>query len=560
MLATADTTPAAAPPAPPRVRVKAGSSRAHMAAKSTSYTGASRTANNVTMWRPSLKSADADIFRDAPLLRARARDLRRNHPYAAQAVRASRLGVIGERLRYSCRPDWRFLGISQDEASHWGSEFERVWENYAHNEFFSIDAGRRLNFTTMMALLHDSDFVDGDSLAAWEWDESRPWRGCVQVIDVDRLSNPYGAPETRNLKGGVALNDFGAPVGYHIRNAHPAELGIVGMANATWSFIPAQTPWGRHVFRHGYEIERAGQTRGVTQFASVLIAMKQGAEYTDVALQQAILQASYAAVLVSQQNYADALEIVAGGDPTKAGDIVALAEENLAAALEYHEKIQLRFQGSQVPILWPGEDLKILNPGTGAANIGEFQKEATKSYAAGTGTDPIQVGQDYSQVNYSSAKMAAATSFRHYAMRRNRLIDTFAFPMVSNFLEEIVHSGAFWLPKGIKPGDFYIVRQALTRGKFLTQGAPMLDPVKERQGQLIGLQMGAETLQDIAAEDGRDYLEVLDQQARELAERAARGLPPPMGMMPPPMPGEDPAGDGGDTEDPPATDKTDGGA
>lgn len=533
-----------------RVRVKAASAMMAVGSR-TSYSGASNAQPNIAMWRPPLKSADADVLRDADKVRARARDLRRNHPYAQQAVRASRLGVIGETLRYSCRPDWRYLGIDAEEAVRWGQEFERIWENYAHGYGFQVDARRMLNFTQLMALVHDCDFTDGEALVASEWDERRTWRTCFQVVDVDRLSNPMGRPETVYLKHGVQLDELSGPVGYFVRDAHPGDIGLLGAKLFTWSYIRRETDWGRMVMAHTFEPDRPFQTRGMSAFASVITAMKMGAEYTETALQQAILQASYAAVIVSQQNYKDALEIINGMAPDQAQTVIDLAEENLEAAMLHHEQVQLRFNGSSIPVLWPGEDLKIMSPGNGAVAIGEFQSHATKSYAAGTGTDPIQVSQDYSQVNYSSAKMAAATSFRHYAMRRGRLISGAAMPMVANVLEEAIFSGAMNMPKGLSPADFYAARAALIRGTFLTQGAPMLDPVKERQGQQLALTMGLTTLQDIAAQDGDDYRDIMDQQAREAIERAERGLGP---VQPGPMPNA-PAGNAKDDQPEPDSDK-----
>ncbi len=514
----------AAKAAKPRIRVKANSRAAMSMGMRNSYTGASQVNSNLALWRPPLKSADADIRFDADKVRARARDLRRNHPYAAQAVRASRLGVIGKKLRYSCRPDFRFLGIDQDEAMRWAQEFERIWDSYAHSLDFSVDAGRRLNFTQKMALAHDSLFVDGEVFEAAEWNDQRKWKTCFQSIDIDRLSNPNGRAESLYLKNGIELDRFSAPIAYHVRDGHPSDTGYINIKSLNWTKIARETAWGRPIGMHFFEIERAGQTRGISAFAPVISSMKMGAEYTETALQQSILQASYAAVLTSQQNYKDALEIIDGMGPDEATSVTDLAEENLEAAMEHHERISLRFNGASIPVLWPGEDLKMLSPGQGATSLGEFQAQSTKSYAAGTGTDPIQVSQDYSQVNYSSAKMAAATSYRHYEARRELLTSNLGMKMVASFLEESVFYGGFALPKGVSPLDFYEARDALIRGKFLTQGAPILDPVKESQGQQLRLQMGTETLQDIAAEQGRDYIDVMDQQQREQAERRERGL------------------------------------
>ena len=492
-----------------------------------SHTGASLQHQNIALWRPPLRSADADMLRDSGVIRARARDLYRNHPYARQAVRASAIGVIGKKLRYSCRPDHKFLGLDFEEAVRWGQEFERVWDTYSHGLGVFADAGRRMNFTQQMRLAHKARFVDGEAFGTLEWAPWRKWRTCLQLIDVDRLSSPHQTPESVHLKAGVALNDLSEPIAYHIRHSHPADTGILGAKPFEWLRVDRETAWGRPIVLHSYEMERSGQTRGMSAFAPVILDMKMGREFTETSLQQAILQASYAAVMISQQNYKEALEIIAASPPDKASSIADLAAENLEAAVAYHDQVKVKFNGASVPILWPGEDLRLLTPGNTAANLGDFQDHATRSYAAGTGTDPIAVSQNFSNVNYSSAKMSSASSWRGYEIMREDLIGDLAMPHVAAFLEEVFHSGALPLPKGIKPHEFYDARDALIKGTFLTMGAPNLDPVKEAQALNLELTMGTATLQDAAAEKGVDYLDLLDQQAREVLDRQMRGLPPP---------------------------------
>ncbi|OYW56791.1 MAG: phage portal protein [Hyphomicrobium sp. 32-62-53] len=492
----------------------------------TSHTAASYTDQNIALWRPPLRSADGDTLRDAGVIRARARDLVRNHPYAKMAVRASSIGVVGKRLRYSCRPDYKFLGIDHEEAVRWGQEFERVWEAYAHGPEPLVDAGKRMSFSQFMRLAHRMRFVDGEALATMEWAPGYKWRSCAQLVDCDRLSNPNGKPDSAYLKSGVALSDLSEPIAYYIRHGHPGDFGLINAETLKWSEISRRTAWGRRIVMHSYDLERAAQTRGVSALASTIVDMKMGREFVETSLQQAILQASYAAVLVSQQNYKDALEIIAGMSPDKAKTVTDLAIENLEAAAAFHESAQLRFNGSKVPMLFPGEDLKLLTPGNKGASLAEFQSQSVKAYAAGMGVNPVSVSQDYSNVNYSSAKMASADSWRHYEVMREDLIGDIAMPMVDAFLEEVFHSGALELPKGIKPFEFYDAKHALIKGVFLTQGAPNLDPVKEAQAAQMEIAMGAKTLQDICAENGEDYLDKLDQQAAEQKARAVRGLVP----------------------------------
>ena len=552
-------TSAPAAPARSRVRVPARGMRMDAGgtavAPRTAYTGASNHHPNIRLWQPTLASADAEVLRDAAKLRARARDLYRNHPYARQAVRASRLGVIGRKLRYSCRPDHRFLGIDFEEAVRWGQEFERVWETYAHGLGFYADAGRRRSFTEQMALLHKARFVDGEALATFEWAPERRWRTCLQVVDVDRLSNPNGYPESAYFKGGIEPSALDEPVAYHIRNGHPADHVFVRAEHLSWSRVERETKWGRPICAHAFEADRGGQTRGVSLFAPVILDMKMSREYAEATLASAILQSSYAAVLVSQQNYKEALEVIATMPPDQGKTVSDLALENLEAAVAYHEQANIRFNGAALPILFPGEDLKLLTPGHKADSLADFNSSSTRAFAAGTGTDPIAVSQDYSNVNSSSAKMAAANAWGFYGVLREEMISTFAMPHVAAFLEEIVSSGGLDLPKGISRFDFYDARDALIKGTFLTQGAPNLDPVKEAQATLMEINMGITTLQDAAAERGEDYLDKLDQRARENIELATRGLPPPGMPAMPPAPAEESSGDdAGGADDPPAND------
>lgn len=541
-----------AAPARPRIRVPAVMLPGLMKASrdpvdGSSYAAASQFNRDIGLWRPPLRSADAEILRDASLVRARARDLYRNHPYARQAVRTSRIGVIGKYLRLALRPDYRFLGIDMAEARRWAREFERVWDTYAHGAGWHVDAGRRMTFSRLMGLAHDLLFIDGEVLAAAEWAPARRWKSCFQLIDIDRLSNPNGAPDSAYLKGGIALDDHSAPLGYHIRNAHPGDIGLMPAGRSmTWSFVPRENDWGRTLVMHAFEPERAGQTRGISGFTTVIRAMKMGQEFGETELAAAVLQASYAMVITSQANYKEAMEIVdveldENGNPVS-NPLTDMALRHLEAVSAYHNEMQIRFAGLKIPHLVPGEDLKMVAPGQKATGYAEFMGHKVKEFSAGLGTDPIQTSQDYSDVNYSAARMSVASNYRQYELIRSNLIFGVAMPMVASFMEEVLHARALPMPKGLAESDLYEALPALAKGTFITAGAPMLDPVKERQGQTMGWTLGLDTLESMAGEEGDDWMELVDQKAVEITYMRERGVPLPGEPVLPPM-SEAPADD-----------------
>lgn len=513
------------------------------------YVGGSHVNRDIGLWRPPLRSADADLLRDYKTVRARARDLARNHPYAAQTIRMSRLGVIGTRLKFSSNVDWRFLGVDQDEAIRWGQELERVWESYAHSPDFWVDAGRRMDFTGLMGLVHDADVTDGEALVAFEWDEARRWRSCWQVVDVDRLENPQGAPDNDYLRAGVQLDRLSAPVGYFVRNGHPSDIALTSVERSmTWRYVPRWSEWGRANICHTFETHRAGQTRGISVFAPVLRAMRMGAEYGEMALAAAALQASFAATLTTAADGDKIAEMLDAldADDTTGNAVTDYALDHLRKMASYYGQDGINFMiaGLKVPHLAPGDELDLKTPGQNMANYGDFMQAQVKQYAAGTGTDPIAVSQDFSNVNYSSAKMAAAINYRSYAERRRRQTQAVGLHIVGAHLDELVFSGAMRLPKGVSPLDYFAAKPALIRGDFLTQGAPNLDPLKEVQALQNELMLGISTIQQACAERGIDYLDQLDQLARERRDFEARGLPPPMTMgLVPAKPAKDEGGE-----------------
>lgn len=539
-------TPAALPPRRPRGGTSMGAHR-------TAYAAGDRSSSNIAFWRPALKSVDAEVLHDGPTIRARARDLVRNNPYAAHAVRISRIAVVGAKLRLALRPDWRYLGLDHKSAMDWAREVERVWDQYSHGPNMWFDAGRRMSFTDLFNLIHDEDFVAGEALTVAEWDEARPWSTCFQVVDIDRLSNPHGAPESEVMKGGVELDRLGAPVGYHIRNAHPGEHATLlrPMATATWTRVPRETEWRRMIAVHSYQHVRAGQTRGVSEFASAIVALKMGHEYQEMELATATAQASFAAVLTSTANLKEALAMVDDTVDPQTGELVSAAAAALEESIDYYNGLDLRFNGVKVPKLAQGDKLELVGSKHPTSGYPEFVRNQIHAVAAGLGVDPIALTQDYSKATYSANKMSYAHNGRAAETRRARLIRMVAMPMFTAWLEEAVAKGAIDLPKGLDASQFYAARDALARGTFITASRAILEPLKERQGQQLGRSIGVETLESICGEEGESWEDNLEQIAREnqLANELGIFLPGQPLPLPAAAGGSDDEDDGEDKPD-----------
>lgn len=58
----------------------------------------------------------------------------------------------------------------------------------------------------------------------------------VQIVDPDRLSNPQQNFDMPNVRGGVEIDGDGAPIAYHIREAHIGDWWS-GAKTMTWRRI-----------------------------------------------------------------------------------------------------------------------------------------------------------------------------------------------------------------------------------------------------------------------------------------------------------------------------------
>lgn len=496
-----------------------------------------RGGGEVAGWRPRNISADKAAIYDAPMVRARARDLVRNNAHAKNAVRMNDDAVSGSGVKLALRIDWRSLGIKDKEiASEWQDYVTRQWEAYAEGVEFQADAQRQSSFSEMFALVNRTRFIDGDALAVLELKPGTgPYQTCINLIDIDRLSNPMGAPDSKFLRGGIERDALGEPIAYHIRLSHPDDVGF-DLATQTWQRVPRQTPWGRPIILHVFNKLRPEMSRGVSEFASVIHAFKMLGTYRDTELQSAITQAGFTAVIKTELDYGDALKVIGAHGSKVAGQqtnpLVDGITGQMALASEYHnEHGEITFNGNKIPHLLPNESLEFNRPTHPNTNFDGFESAFLKNLAAGLGVEAHELAKNYKEVNYSAARAALLAVWRTYRARRNHLVQHWAMPFFAAWLEEAVAIGIVQLPKGVR--DFLSAKPFLVRGEFIAWGKPMIDPYKERQAQQLGVQMGVETVEDIAAEEGANWRDKAEQIATEKKYFESLGLPYP-GSMPPP--------------------------
>lgn len=483
-------------------------------------------------WYPFLWSPDAqlNIYRDRIV--SRVRDLVRNDGWASGAITRVLDNAVGANFRPVSKPDYRALAVMSGNKAfnaEWASEFGRVaevaWRNWSNDPNRYCDAQRKQTVSQMLRVGFRHKLIDGDALAVLLWLEDQPGRRgarystTVQLIDPDRLSNPQLQFDQQSWRGGVQIDQYGAAVGYWIREAHQGNWWDAAKS-MTWKFMPRETPDGRPIVIHDFEVERAGQHRGGAGILTPVIQrLKMLFKYDTTELDASILNAIFGAYVESPYDPAMVEDALGGPDSDGLGPYQT-------ARSEFHNERRITLGEVRMPTLFPGEKINAVDASRPVSNFKEFENAVLRNVAAGSGLSAQQVSNDWSDVNYSSARAALLESWKTLTRRRDEFADNFATPIWSAFLEEAMEIEDFPMPAGAP--DFVDARGAYSRCRWIGPGRGWIDPVAERQGSILGMGAGLSTLeQEVAENAGNDWEEVLDQRAREIEAYHARGLEPP---------------------------------
>lgn len=477
----------------------------------------------VANWHPRLGSADADWLRDRPLSVARIRDLKRNDGWAAAGDDRLVDMLVGGVLRPNAKPDAKGLGITQDQADALGRSIQSAWRSWADDATFRCDAERTLPFAGLAGLAAREFVGIGESTTVLRWIERPGWtyRTAVQVVDPDRLSNPMGQPDTDELRGGVEKDGDGAPVAYHFRRAHPGDIGIASAQSLSWERIERWDQvgyWDRPKVLHLFDKERPGQTRGVSRLVRSLTKLRGLSRYSESEIRTAAINATIVGSLYTQMGAEYAADRL-GSDPTPGADWSNFNQQRAGFYQQQNVLDDARFL-----TLFPSDRLDLNTQPRQTAGYPAFQRAFLQALAASIGISYEQLSMDWSQTNYSSARAALNEVWRGVNRLRAVLIWGFGQPVYAAFLEDALDAEAIELPRGVR--DFYEAPAAWLRADWIGPGRGFIDPVKEAQASSLRTDGMISTLEREAAEQGGDWEMILEQLARERAERERLGLSP----------------------------------
>ncbi len=433
-------------------------------------------------------SADSEIRPALRKLRDRCRQLARNEPIAAKALQIFRTQVVGDKglhLQVRARNIPRPGQLKGDLDMSGNDIVERAWKEWSAKGVAEISG--RHSWIDCQQLVQESLVRDGEVLIKHIRNADNRFGYAIQFLEPDYLDEEYNIPAKNGNRVvmGVELNQYNKPVAYHLHNgtAHPYDTN--GQTGGRIR-VPASD------IMHIYRPERCQQTRGVPLFASVMNQIHQLNGYAEAELVAARLSASKSMFLKTQDG------VGYSGDDFN-GE---------AAIMDAGEPGSI----SQLP---PGVDIVTPNMDHPNSAFESFHKAMLRSIASGLGLDYVTLSSNLESVSYSSIRAGTIESRDNYRMHQRFLIEHFANPIFREWLGLGITSGAIPFPS-----DRY--NKFANSAIFRARGYQWVDPQKEVNSAVMGLQNGFLTFSDIAQQiGGRDVEETFStlQADLEMAER-----------------------------------------
>ena len=114
-----------------------------------------------------------------------------------------------------------------------------------------------------------------------------------------------------------------------------------------------------------------------------------------------------------------------------------------------------------------------------------------------------------SQSNYSSARQNLIEDRETYKEWQHYLSEHLCRKVYHWWLDSCVMAGSLSIP------DYFSNREKYENCEWIAKGMSWIDPVKEVNASRIAMETHQTTLQEVAAEQGKDWRAILEQRAKE---------------------------------------------
>lgn len=424
-------------------------------------------------WSRPGSSANTEIGPALDRLRAGARDLVRNNPWASKAVRLRSADVIGTGIKPTARS-----GKSKRQAK----KIDAAWKGWAGTTV--CDPAGTKTFYKLQDLSHQAMDESGGVLIRRRF---RPLEGSrriplqLQIYEADHIDTARDGYETTSgnrLIQGVEYDAFDRRVAFWLFPDHPGERYHV--KNLVSERVPASE------IIHLYEELRPGQVRGVPRGSSCLLRTRDFDDFEDAVLMRQKIANLYAGFIHDIDSHVET------GAKFKEADI-----DEMEPGIFEH--------------LPAGRTVTLSSP-PHAEGYSDYSKISLRAIAAGWGVTYEALTGDLTQVNFTSARVGRLQYERSVEMERENTI----IPILCHRVWQ------WFLQAGVIAGEF---SDQHAEAVWTGSGREMVDPGKEIKAKVTQIQNGLTTMDEaVKSITGRPLREVLEELAEEKEMAESLGL------------------------------------
>ena len=427
------------------------------------------------------RSADSEIRWALRDIRNRSRDLERNNEYFRRYLQLLRVNVVGEN-GFNVQVRGRNPDNSLDRAGN--NIIEGAWREFSRMGGPTVDG--KMSMVDLCNHIITGMARDGEVFLQIVKGNYLRHGIAVQVIEPDRVDEEKNelAPNGNSIRMGVELDKkTRRPIAYHVLTYHKGDYDYMLPANERkYEVIPASE------MMHIYKPDRAGQTRGVPWSTAAITSLKMLHGYREAELIAARTGAAKMGFFTSPAGDGFTADGFDDADNT-----VPIYD---AEAGSFH----------QLPA---GVDFKAFDPSHPTSAFADFEKSILRGIAGGLGVSYTSLANDLEGTSYSSIRQGALEERDFYKTLHRFMIDHFLDPFYRMWLEHVMGFG--YIPINGETKMFKFTQDVTWRGR----GFQWVDPLKEMNAAVVGLQNGIISHSDIAANYGRDAEDTFAQIQRD---------------------------------------------
>lgn len=403
---------------------------------------------------------------DRSVMRARARWLHENNGIISGIDNSIKVNAIGAGLKFQSK-------TGDDKLDN---AIEALFNEWSKPK--NCDITGRLSFGDMQNVILGQRMMDGEILIYPKLTNDKKHPLKIQLIEADRFDGAmFTSANTQDgttYIDGMEVDTYGKPQKYILKD------GLFNTIKLNASDVI-------HYFKM---TNRATQYRGISEYKQIIIDLRNLAGYLSSTMQSQRARASVAYAIKSGN---------------VAGRIAALGND------KGNDPIY-DINGVMVHYLNSGEELQTFDPSIDGAGHKDFIQSCIRLIAVGRQISYELAFRDYSQVTFSSARASLLQDHKKFSTEQIHLSGNALNPITERWLDTNVLAGNL---KGVSADYYFNNKEKFFQPRWIAPAREWVNPLQDIGAFIKEYEMGAATLEEYAAQRGKDLSEIITQRIKE---------------------------------------------